>query len=169
MIEFSTASLRFVTFSPSHCRGACSLSVFYDMLFLFCPVITLSLRLSVDNIDYDIDCNRDNISTIHFVSFRVGMLTDRRCIMISPSLIMSHHIHPLHAITYFRCYQINLSFPVLHALSDRCQALHTLVLSDLAMPRRIARATVTSVKGLEFNVLQTLSITRCPMIAEVRL
>jgi hypothetical protein len=63
--------------------------------------------------------------------------------------------------------QVNLSFPVLHALSDRCQALRSLVLSDLAMPRKIARATVTSVKGLEFPALQSLSITRCPLLAEV--
>lgn len=73
------------------------------------------------------------------------------------------------SLKLYGCLQLQLSFALLAALSDRCKALQDLVLSDLPQPRRIARAGVASLKQLELPNLLTLFIFRCPALSEIRL
>lgn len=73
------------------------------------------------------------------------------------------------SLKLYGCLQLQLSFALLAALSDRCRALQDLVLSDLPQPRRIARAGVASLKPLELPNLLTLFIFRCPALSEIRL
>ena len=67
------------------------------------------------------------------------------------------------------CLQINLSFGLLHAIAECCKALKEWCMSDLPQPRRIARATVTSVRALQLPLLEKMTLTRLPLLCEVRL
>lgn len=101
---------------------------------------------------------------------------DLRKLCFTRSLVLDDRL--LESLIQFRsvtmikldgCLQINLSFALLHAIAERCQALTELHLSDLPQPRRIARATVTSVRALQMPLLEKLRIARLPLISEVRL
>jgi len=118
----------------------------------------------------DVPPNTQSVFLNELTETDLRALTFQNCAMLDDRLLdRLVAFRNVQSIVLMGCYQVNLSFPVLHALSDRCQALRNLVISDLAAPRRIARATVTSVKGLEFPALSSLSITRCPLLSEIRM
>lgn len=73
------------------------------------------------------------------------------------------------SLKLFGCLQLNMSFKVLEALSTKCLALQELVLSDLPLPRRFAKAGVASLKQLELPNLRSAYIFRCPALTEVKL
>jgi Ran GTPase-activating protein (RanGAP) involved in mRNA processing and transport len=73
------------------------------------------------------------------------------------------------SLKLFGCLQLQLSFAILQLMATKCKALQDLVLSDLPLPRRIAKAGVASLKHLALPNLVTVYIFRCPALTEIKL
>jgi hypothetical protein len=118
----------------------------------------------------DISVTTQQVLLESMVSKDLRRLELSNCIALQDRVLESmFEFRSLVSLKLFGCLQLNMSFAVLQSLSQKCLALQELVLSDLPLPRRFAKAGVASLKQLELPNLRSAFIFRCPALTEIKL